>query len=346
MYEHRRLRFVSSAAIAVVICSAWAATTRVVAADDGSATPSNVLLVAQPGAALAVAARGYTDCVDQGTEVSLIFPGRRTEFPPGSPHDVGYEPFESATRFSQTQIHVDASGGFDVSLSVPEITADRWQGFVIMSGNCLGTGLRVLTQIAYAAPITPATLDGLRTGLSPADIPPGGSVIVIPSVLIDGMPGANDDISGGYILDHMTAYANGERCAALNLKPADARDPAGDGLLVIGSADEPSACRERGAELIFTAWPSDTLLSFRTTLVPGVMQPIQLNPFAADAIPSVNAMLPAAPVVDGSRVVEPPAVGSGQLMRPEPHGRWLWVTAALFAAAVSSAAWYTVGHKW
>lgn len=287
-------------------------------ADGGNAEPGQVIVIAGDGATLTISSTGYTDCASQDVSVFLVFPQRKDEpSPPGSPYRFLVETPTDAPRFSETTVHVDADGRFEASLLLPEITPARWHGYAVMAGDCDPSGYRVLTDVFYAAPATATAFADLQTGIGA--LPAGASAIVIPSLAIDSVAGANDDISGNYLLDHLTAYANDERCAALNLKPADARDAAGDAVLVIGTGDEPAACRQRGAELTFTAWPEDVLLDFRTTLLPGTVQPIALITFGPDNPPTRDNMPPSATVIDTTSQTRPPAdasppaaIGSGQ----------------------------------
>ncbi len=275
-------------------------------AAGGNAEPGQAIVVAGDGAALTISGAGYTDCASQDVSVFLVFPQRKAEPPPpGSPYRFLVQTPAEAQRFSEAAVHVDADGGFQATLLMPGITPARWHGYAVMAGDCVPGSYDLVSEVFYAAPATATTLAVLQTGI--AALPAGASAVVIPSLAIDSVPGANDDVSGNYLLDHLTAYANGERCAPLNLKPLDVRDAAGDAVLVIGTDDEPAACRQRGAELTFTAWPEDVLLDFRTTLLPGTVQPIALITFGPDNPATRDNLLPAATVINITSHSQPPA---------------------------------------
>ncbi|MBN9491858.1 hypothetical protein J0H33_00720 [bacterium] len=273
-------------------------------AAGGAVTPAEANAVAGTAQTIAVTGSGYSDCAAQDISAFVVFPQRTGTPPPaGSPYRVIVETPEQAERFAVTTARVDEQGAFKAALRLPDITAERWQGYVALSGRCVGpSGFAIVSDIRYVAPTTAAMLSQLQTGLTEADFPAGTSAIVLPSVLIDSVTGTADEsgVPSAEILDHISVYADGQRCAILNLVPPGARDAAGDAIVIIGTANQPPSCGKQGAELSFTGGKADDPIDFHAAVMPGLLQPIKLLAYSPESDPSAGPT-PAAPV-DGSGV--------------------------------------------
>jgi len=152
-----------------------------------------------------------------------------------------------ATVASDGKVH----GVARVPANLPRNLRTVWPG---VSGGCLGSPV-VSTG--------PGLLFGVRDA---AENPGSSSTFVIPATSLF-MGRAVQVVKGTY-----TAFANGKRCAAVDLEDVRTKDAEGNVRIHLGAPGQPKECSTPGAAITFTTPLGEELYESRT-LVPGVSQP-------------------------------------------------------------------------